>query len=529
MRNLIELIVKNFMLLFRNKTSTLIFILGPLAVVLMLGFAFNTTDIYGLKLGVYSYSDSNLTSSLLQKLSTQFTIVKAGTVQNCIDGVKLNDWHVCLIFPEDFRVTGNNTIEFYVNPTKINLVDTINNIISAKVAEERGEISTVLVEAILLRLSAINTEIQEHSVVLDEIKTMNADIKDITSKLQQQFSSLDLDFNESDFQIVMINDAYSNITEENKKIGKANENVSDSTPRGQINAAYLNTIGKLSLLEGALGNLSLAVNSTKPKLDSVKNVQGSVSSDFGVASQNLDLQLDKIKQLEDSVSTIKQQSELTINSKQIVQPINTNIKPITQDKRYINFIFPILIVLLLMFGGVFLGSSLVISEKTSRAYFRNLIVPVRRITFILASYITTMIILLIEVGIVFSVIYFFTKIPVTLTALGSVFIIASIFVFIGLFIGYFSRTAEISMLISIALVAMLLFFSNLILPIETIAYLRDFAIYNPFTIAAGMIKENMLLQVGFKNQVKYVILLFAYLAIAFVATLLAQQLNKKRV
>ena len=107
------------------------------------------------------------------------------------------------------------------------------------------------------------------------------------------------------------------------------------------------------------------------------------------------------------------------------------------------------------------------------------------------------------------------------------FIIGSVFVFLGLLIGYFSKTAEISMLISIALVALLLFFSNLILPIEAIAYLREVAIYNPFTIAASMIKENMLLGMGIEFQTRYLSILFAYLGIAFISSLLAQSMSKR--
>lgn len=199
----------------------------------------------------------------------------------------------------------------------------------------------------------------------------------------------------------------------------------------------------------------------------------------------------------------------------------------TSEKKYISFIFPVLVVLLLMFGGIFLGSSLVISEKTSRAYFRNLILPVRKITFVMASYITTMIVLMTEVAIVFTIVYFFTKTSFSLVLILELFIIGSVFVFLGLLIGYFSKTAEISMLISIALVALLLFFSNLILPIEAIAYLREVAIYNPFTIAASMIKENMLLGMGIEFQTRYLSILFAYLGIAFISSLLAQSMSKR--
>jgi len=217
---------------------------------------------------------------------------------------------------------------------------------------------------------------------------------------------------------------------------------------------------------------------------------------------------------------------VSISAAHIVKPINTEIKTITSEKRYTGFVFQLLIVLLLMFGGIFLGSSLVISEKTSRAYFRNLILPVKRITFVFAAYITTMIILLVEVAIVLGIAYLFTKTPVSPSLALLILVIATVFVFIGLMVGYFSKTTEMAMLISIALVALFLFFSNIILPIEAIAYLKEVAVYNPFTIATNIVKENILLDIGIRLQERYLLMLFGYFAVIFIVTLLAEKFSK---
>jgi ABC-type multidrug transport system permease subunit len=528
MWNIFELIIKNFKLLFRNKSSTLIFILGPLFVVLMLGFAFNTADIYGLKLASYSAEYNDLSNSLLSKLSSQFAIIKTPTQQNCIDGVKLNDWHVCLIFPSDFSITKNNNIDFYVNPTKMNLVYIITNMISATVSEEKTEISRELVEALILKLQAINKEADKSKSITKSIRTSINSVKDTTANLKNQFSDLDFSFEEDDFPIQLIDSNITGIKEQTKIISQSLSNVSgDGT--SMIITAYRKINSYAALLEDATLNLSKAVNKTRDQLNAAAAVKDDVNKDFNEAITKLNDILIEITSLEESISGIKQEAEFGIDAGLIVKPITTSVKKVTTERRYISFIFPVLVVLLLMFGGIFLGSSLVISEKTSRAYFRNLIIPVRKITFVAASYITTMIILILEVAIIFGILYIFTRVAVSPGLLLEIFIIGSVFVFLGLLIGYFSRTAEISMLISIAIVALLLFFSNLILPIEAIGYLREVAVYNPFTIAASIVKENMLLGLGMKFQTRYLTILFGYLAIAFTASLLAQQISKKHV
>ncbi|MFH0831854.1 MAG: ABC transporter permease [archaeon] len=527
MRNLIELITKNCKILFRNKSSTLIFILGPLLVVLILGFAFNSADLYGLKLATYSPQYSPLTDSLLNKLSSQFTIIKTSTQQTCIDGVKLSEWHVCLVFPANFDINKNNNVDFYVNPTKINLVYIITNMISAKVGEQTTEISKGLVEALLKKMETVKAEADKSSAFLDSITAATTAIKDSSSKLNNDFASLKIEFNETGLNTSGISGHLRALRTSASRIGVAKENISDTEIQNIISSAYSNVSGEITILMASVSNLEESVQEARDTLGNVTKTQASAKASLSTTLLQIDSALADIKNMDSSFKMMEEQLVVGLDASKLVSPITTSIKEVTTEKRYISFIFPILLVMMLMFGGIFFGSSLVVSEKTSRAYFRNLLVPVRKITFITAAYITTMLILAVETGIIFGVVYFFTKSPVKPELIGTLALIASVFVFIGLLIGYVSRNSEVSMLISIAVVALFMFFSNLILPIETIAYLREVAVYNPFTIASNIIKESMLLSIGYQAQTKYIIVLFSYLAIAFIASLLAQKASKR--
>src|SRR3989344_1352918 len=529
MRNLIELIKKDFKLLFRNKSSTLIFVLGPLLIVLILGFAFNSVNLYGLKLATYSQQYSTLTDGLLNKLSSQFTIIKTATQQACINGVKLSEWHVCLVFPNGFDIKGNNNIDFYINPTKMNLVYIITNLISAKVGEQTTEISKELVEALLKKMSFVKDEVDKNKELLANINEATVDIKDRSSRLYDKFAALNISFNETGLNTTGIEEQLKTLRINAAKIGTAKENISDSEIKSIISSAYTNVSSEITILTSSITDLKDAVQSERDTLNNASSSQVMAKTSLATTLLQLDNSLNDINNMSSSFAVMQEQLITGLDASKLVQPITTSIKEVTTEKRYISFIFPILLVMMLMFGGIFFGSSLVISEKTSKAYFRNLIVPVRRITFILSAYITTMIVLAAEAGIVFGAVYFFTKSAIRPDLLAALVLIASVFTFIGLLIGYISRNSEVAMLLSIAIVALLMFFSNLILPIETIAYMKEVAVYKPFTIASNIIKESMLLSIGYKAQLKYITVLFSYLAIAFISSLLAQKLSKRHV
>src|SRR3989344_3893149 len=110
-----DLIKKDFKILMRSKSSALIIIFGPLLLILLLGFAFNTSGDYHIKIGVYSETYSELTENILAQLKTNYDVRKIDTKDDCINQIKTGNVHVCLIFPSDMQVGNDNAneIEFY--------------------------------------------------------------------------------------------------------------------------------------------------------------------------------------------------------------------------------------------------------------------------------------------------------------------------------------------------------------------------------------------------------------------------------
>src|SRR3989344_6148774 len=157
MSKLLHIISKNFKLLLRSKGSALIILLGPLFLILLIGAAFNTSTVYGIKVGVHANHYTPLAESLVQELAgKQFNIKKIASQESCLEQLKAGDIHICSIFPNDLSIDKESTIIFYVDPSRVNLVYLVIEGISSKVQTKSEEISLQLTKGLLEVLTTTN-------------------------------------------------------------------------------------------------------------------------------------------------------------------------------------------------------------------------------------------------------------------------------------------------------------------------------------------------------------------------------------
>ncbi|MEK6816563.1 MAG: hypothetical protein AABY09_03040, partial [Nanoarchaeota archaeon] len=95
MIKLFSLIVKNYKLMIRSKTSSLIFFFGPLLIIFLVGLGFNSSTLYGINVATYSESYSPLSESFILNLSgSMYNVEKMASEQECIDAVKFQSYHI---------------------------------------------------------------------------------------------------------------------------------------------------------------------------------------------------------------------------------------------------------------------------------------------------------------------------------------------------------------------------------------------------------------------------------------------------
>ena len=235
-----------------------------------------------------------------------------------------------------------------------------------------------------------------------------------------------------------------------------------------------------------------------------------------------------INSITSDISTVKSTS-----AEEIATPIKLAINPISTKATNLNFLFPTLVVLLIMFIGLLLSSILIVREKLSAAYFRNFITPTHDLVFILSDYATNLIILFIQLVIIFGVgLYFFREnlFSVLLKSSIAIFLLSTLFISLGMLLGYLFRSEEAVALGAFSIGSLFLFFSGTILPLETLPEaVKKIADFNPFVLGEAVLKKIMLFNLGFTELGSTLYILLAYILVSFIAVYYARKLSKQRI
>jgi ABC-type multidrug transport system permease subunit len=252
------------------------------------------------------------------------------------------------------------------------------------------------------------------------------------------------------------------------------------------------------------------------------------SIQYALIQQNVDMiEIKKsLDEIHDSLGSI-----VVTDAATVVNPVSMNIKPIVPEKTYLGYMFPALVILVVMFISILLSTTLVMMEKHSPAHFRNFITPTRNITFVVSTYLTSMLIVVIQLGIILGISSYFLKMQIVDALLPSLSILllgTTFFTFAGMFIGYIFTSEETATLAAISVGSIFLFLSNVILPIESMpAYIEKIARFNPFVLGEGLLRQSIVFKVGFGAMLNEIYLLLGYIGVLFVLILIFHALSGK--
>jgi ABC-type multidrug transport system permease subunit len=284
----------------------------------------------------------------------------------------------------------------------------------------------------------------------------------------------------------------------------------------------------LSNLSDAISSLESSLNKLKSNLASAKLAKTEILTKIGIIQTNLNLMKASLTEIKDKINTLT-----VTEAETIVSPITTKIEPVIPERTPLNYLFPTLIVLLVMLISILLASSLVVMEKVSRAYFRNFTTPTPNILFVGANFITTLLLVLAQLILVVCVASFIFKVPLFISfgeTLLVVFLITSLFTLLGLIIGHFLNSQEMASVAAISLASLFLLASNLILPLESMPLaVREIAKYNPFVLGSEVLKKTILFNTSFTAIKQDLLILVLYSVAVLFILLLAQRLTRFRI
>lgn len=617
-----EMVLKNFRILVRSRSSALVILLGPFFIIFLIGAAFNTTNLHGIRVGIYADEKNEVIEEIFKSLTdNDFTVTDTSSEEECINLVKSGGAHICISFPTSVtKESISREIIFNVDYSKINLVFTILNVITGEVEDISTDLSMEYARLLIEQMNSTTAEISEKSAMITELANNAEEMKQSLELLSAELQAINVSstafglgnvesyISKSSSQI----EEFSEISEETTSTG---EELLDelssyiSTFESELNSQIdtvedfqetINTYATLacgfdfssveglsfdpcselssiqttletaveeaetlstefdtlkeqlddvqsqletaesqqkSILSAASSNLASLksqLTSSSAKIEEIGDKKQAITSDIDSIIEVLDENIATIDNVQYSIEELADklsQSEIT-QPEYIVNPILTRIKPILEKKSYLDYTMPALIILVVMFMSILLSSTIVMTEKDSRAYFRNYITPIPDITFLISIYLSNIIIVFIQ-ALVFLVIAqlvfgvsIFSNI---LSIFAAVIVIASIFILMGMCIGYLFVSEETATLAAISLASIFLLFSSFLVPIESLSKtIGSIAVYNPFVISENVLRQLIIFGNNLFAAGDDVFLLLFYLVVLSAILYICELIDKRR-
>ncbi|MFH0876070.1 MAG: ABC transporter permease [archaeon] len=561
---LLKIIWKNILLLTRSRTSAVIMLLSPLLIILLVGISFSTTSTYNLQIGVYSEKYSDLAESLIGKLdSDSYNIIRYNSQEECVSDIKFGRINTCIVFPSDLSITNEkaSNIEFYIDQSKINIAYLIINTLSKSVSEKRSEISVELTKNIVDRLFETKKDIDLAKISVAELNKENdvlsADILYGKNKIKELDFTIPEGSNITELKTSVTRILESLNLSKTEAVRAANkgldllDSIESKYPSVNISDfesykhdfEYINrtVLGKYESIENDTARLDSVISKLERNINELSlklNTAGMANRDVLDKLTSMNNSVEKMKADMESLnalldSAINRLNEIAItNPESIVSPIKTEIKPVVKEKTALNYMFPSIVILLIMFIGMLLPSLLIIIEKNSAASFRVFMTPTRNYVFILTNYITSFLVLFFQIAVILFISDYYFKIGISdnLTQIAiALFLIATMFIFAGMLIGYLFSSEETATIASVSIGSVLLFTSGTFFPIESMpAYIIDKIKFNPYLLSTEIFKKLLLFNTKLSEIVFSVKILLIFIFILLIAIVTTQKLSRLR-
>jgi ABC-2 type transport system permease protein len=486
-KSLLEIIHKNLITLWRSKFSTLAIIVVPLLVILLAGSAFNSAGLSGINVGVYSESYSSLTENILTDFEENFTITRFDSVEECSDSVKNSKAQICIIFPADLSEQGSSEeIIFYADYSRMNIAYNLIHGIESKISSKGSNLGISLAQELITALNSAKDSLPSQKTNVDLSKSNLADI--------EQKAVHNILLGEIENASIYLNSIYGS--------------VNGSVVKNKINDT-------LEILESL----------NESNIEAIKNIGG-------IKNQSEEATL-VLKELSDQIDILiaNLQSVNIVDAENIVSPIKTRVESINSNSSNRDYLLPTIISLIALFGGILLASSSILKERKSKAYFRNFMTPTGDFTFLIGNYLTCLMVLIVQFAFVFLGIQYFLHIPLA-GMIGGIslilFVALSAFIFIGMFIGYLFKSEETIIFSSVLIAAVMMFFSNTILPIETISSsFKNIAVFNPVVACDLALKKVISFGFDYSFILGELYILGGFLGFFLILSYVGRRITKK--
>ncbi len=543
-----KIISKTMRLIIRSKTSLAAVLLGPLLIITLVGLAFGSINQYSLNIGVYSPEYTDLVESYVNQIDDDETyqVTRYPLADNCINDIRRGTVHTCIEFPADFELGGNesNNVMFYVDQSKTDMVNIIENIIVSRFSERTGEIAEEQTADILTSVDDVNRVINEQLVSLqvigDDLSSADSDIDSALSSL----GDLGDVVSGSGGRLMDINSALGDMLDSAEDMkDEAHDAIDYSLSNLNPNStqeSYL--LSRRDDIDGYFNETETHERSAleitadyESDTDGIGDYKDEVEGHVESAGDHVSDAIESMSGVRTEFSDVLGQIEGidAEGARNITAPVTTEIEPVVAERAPLSYMFPTLLVMVIMLVSIMLAGTLVVMEKTSNSFFRNFVTPTADISFISGIFFTNVIVTLAQTLLIILVasLVFGGAVLVNIPTIAvSLLVIAAFFTLLGMLLGYLFNTQEMVSLSGITIGSLFIMLSGVIIPLEQMPeYMIEYSSYNPLVLGESIMRNAIIFHSNLINEtiIGNILLLIGFSLILLFFVIMVQKMKKE--
>jgi ABC-type polysaccharide/polyol phosphate export permease len=556
-------VAKNFKLLFRNRESAYTIFVGPLLIILLVSVALLGEQAPALDLGVVRVSQEERVGDVAARV-TEALVARGHTVaaysldEPCLAAVRENTLHACIVVGplQSSSVPIIAHLDLTRTTVAYRIADGLSDALDLSAEELRAQLAGDAIARMQLAQSYLENNTQGADATLGQLNAARQNMQQAQSALE---NASDTALNVS---LVGLRGYHLGLHQNAQTITERSAGVLQEASTTLFRVANECEECEESFVEDILAMsenisqtrrdiLQIADDKNPQLLEDAELLLRRVADDLSEVNDSIELntQMHAIgrrearnalgaleasqAQLGSLVIQLQQARHVLADSstaEELSRPVTVRVQGVTTENGNARATYPYLLTLVIMFMGLLLASTLIVSDRNSRAAFRNFTTPTADGFHVLAGFITAAIILIVQVAVIVAASGLIINAGhlYSLSAMIVLLLAVALFTFLGMIIGYLSARQETAMIASISVGSILLFVSNLVVPIESMAKIVQAAsAYNPYVLVSELLRTSMFYGVGLEDLWRLLLPILLSCAVLLLLTILIQRHARK--
>ncbi len=560
LKKLIYLLTKDTGIFLRDIRSFMLLFLTPIFIVILVGVAFLSTQPSNVPIIICGESRSGLynDTAFVMKNSGVFDVREyEGNCDEVISqNIKNSMVRAGIIIPPEGL---NMTVRILIDNTKpvsayiqsyFNLItkDLSQKLINAMIGDMWSNTQNISGEIDKTHAELVSSAATLNSVAA-ELDTKKSEVEDAARRLSAvELAKVNVETSLLTLQGIK-NSAVSissNINSVDQRMQAVSSSVYSMNLSPPLQAMIIDNItaaqNSLMLARSGVNDLEWNINRTKTNLEGSEKILddadvGTLGPKLNGIATSLSQSSSSVRKIRDDINALADNllaaKGLITDSMQkykpeYSEPVNSEIAWYFGNKRYIDFVFPTILVMILMLMSTFLASTSFIRQRSTGLLKRISISPTGMNFLLLERMMLNAIISLIPLPFILAAGVLVLGIRINISNVVPIIFICAIlslvFVLLGLIIASFSKTESTAILASLIIVIPMMFLSGTFTPYEAFPpLLKQVAVSMPITISARLIEGLTFYELPLPMMGMLVAYLFVYIVVAAIVARLVMK------